>query len=307
MNEIDKKFSEFIQKLEKFSINDIYINIKANYFKVHPDTRKSLQKFLNQFNYWGILDEDSQNFEQIMLKAKMLKYNLDKFKWLYDNLEDYRSKKLLYGILNNFYCYDFKTLSEVRETSYKDYFDVDVIKTNKDDVFVDLGAFTGDTITDYINTYGENYKKIYAFEMTDTSFAYLKENTSKYSNIEYIKKAIGDENKIIYIKENEAGMSANKIDVNGDKEVEMVTLDSYIDDDVTVIKMDIEGAEQKALMGAKNHIIKNHPKLLISVYHNNEDLYKIPMMIKEMNPSYKFYLRYHGGNIYPTEITLIAV
>lgn len=307
MNEIDNKFNKLIQKLGKFSVEDIYINIKANYFKVHPDTRKSLQNFLNQFDYWGILDEENQNFEQIMLKSKMIKENLDKFKWLYDNLEDYRSKKLLYGILNNFYSYDFKTLSEVRETSFKDYFDVDVIKTNIDDVFVDLGAFTGDTILDYISTYGENYKKIYAFEMTDSSFAYLKENTANYNNIEYIKKAIGDENKIIYIKENEAGTSANKIDENGDKEIEMVTLDSYINDDITVIKMDIEGAEQKALMGAKNHIIKNHPKLLISVYHKNEDLWKIAKMIDEISPDYKFYLRYNSTPIYPTEITLIAI
>ena len=74
-----------------------------------------------------------------------------------------------------------------------------------------------------------------------------------------------------------------------------------------MIKMDIEGAEEKALLGCQKQIIKNKPKLLISVYHNHEDLWKIPRMISNMNPNYKFYLRYYGNNIFPTEIVLIAV
>ena len=49
------------------------------------------------------------------------------------------------------------------------------------------------------------------------------------------------------------------------------------------------------------------PNLFISVYHNNEDLFKIPQMIQEIDSTYQFYLRYYGGNIYPTEITLIAI
>lgn len=65
--------------------------------------------------------------------------------------------------------------------------------------------------------------------------------------------------------------------------------------------------EQKALQGAQNHIKTSHPKLLISIYHSNEDIWQIPKMIKEMDNTYKFYLRYHGGPIYPTEITLIAI
>ena len=87
----------------------------------------------------------------------------------------------------------------------------------------------------------------------------------------------------------------------------MVTLDEDIGEAITIIKADIEGFEQEAIKGAINHIKNDHPKLLISVYHKNEDLWKIPKMIKEIDSTYKFYLRYHGGSIYPTEITLIAI
>ena len=71
----------------------------------------------------------------------------------------------------------------------------------------------------------------------------------------------------------------------------MTTLDADIPEPITMIKADIEGFEQKALQGAKNHILRDHPKLLFSVYHNNEDLWKIPRMIHALSEAYTFYLR----------------
>ena len=61
------------------------------------------------------------------------------------------------------------------------------------------------------------------------------------------------------------------------------------------------------MLGARNHIVSDHPKLLLSVYHNNEDLWKIPRMIDALCSEYAFHLRYRSSPIYPTEITLIAV
>lgn len=72
----------------------------------------------------------------------------------------------------------------------------------------------------------------------------------------------------------------------------MTTLDQDITEPVTLIKADIEGFEQKALEGAKHHILNDHPKLLFSVYHNNEDLWKIPQRIHQISPEYRFYLRF---------------
>ena len=110
----------------------------------------------------------------------------------------------------------------------------------------------------------------------------------------------------MYLKEN-GELSSCQISKNGTIKIETITLDEDIKEKITIIKSDIEGSEQKALKGAKNHIIKEHPKLLISIYHSNNDIWQIPKLIKEMDNSYKFYLRYHGGMIYPTEITLIAL
>ena len=76
---------------------------------------------------------------------------------------------------------------------------------------------------------------------------------------------------------------------------------------MTIIKADIEGGEQRALAGARRHIENEHPKLLFSVYHRNEDLWKIPRTIDGMSDDYRFFLRFKGTATYPTEITLFSV
>ncbi|MDD2207836.1 MAG: FkbM family methyltransferase [Bacilli bacterium] len=101
--------------------------------------------------------------------------------------------------------------------------------------------------------------------------------------------------------------SVTQVIEEGDIEVETVKIDDDIKGRVTFIKMDIEGGELKALLGLKNKITKYKPKLAISVYHNNNHLWQIPKMLYYLNPKYKFYLRYYGGRLVPTEYILYAV
>ena len=60
--------------------------------------------------------------------------------------------------------------------------------------------------------------------------------------------------------------------------------------------MDVEGAELKSLMGARETIIKNRPRLAICVYHKPEDLYEIPGYILSLVPEYKFLLRHYSSS-----------
>ena len=287
------------------TLEEIFINIKNNFNKVNKDTQKSIEKFLNDFKYWGTLDSEKNDYNEIYEKAKSLHEHIDDYIWLYNNLKDYSSKKLLYGILNNWYQYDFITLKECMNSNYKHYFDLDIIPYSNNQVFVDVGAYIGDTILDYINTYN-NYKKIYCYEITLETMAKLKNNLSKYNNIIYRNKAVANDNTIMYLKESSINSSANQVDSNGTIEVESINLDNDILEKIDIIKMDIEGGEYNALIGCKNHIINDKPTLLISVYHNNEDLWKLPKLIHEYN-NYDFYLRYYSNYIFPTEIVLFAI
>ena len=78
-----------------------------------------------------------------------------------------------------------------------------------------------------------------------------------------------------------------------------------LSDRVVHIKMDIEGAEKRALRGAVEIIRRDKPMLAICVYHKNDDLLEIPKLIKEIVPDYKFYLRHH--NVAGTETVLYAI
>lgn len=65
----------------------------------------------------------------------------------------------------------------------------------------------------------------------------------------------------------------------------------------TYIKMDIEGSEQMALLGARKTILRNKPKLAISIYHSDEDMVRIPLLIHELVPEYKLYIKHHSNGV----------
>ena len=307
MNIIDKNFNLLVNGIKKSSETEIFFHIKERFLLLNEETRKSCENFFNKFLYWGKLDVLNKEFEFFELKASTLKKHIDDFVWLYSNLCDYQSKTILYGILNNWYNWDFTYLGKSIQNLYDDYFDLDLIPSCEDEVFVDLGAYIGDTALSFINNYGEDsYKKIYCYEINKENFGYLEANMKPYEDIYLRLKGVYDENKEMFLKEN-GELSSSQVSDDGDILVNMVCLDDDIKEEITIIKSDIEGSEVKALIGAKGHIINEHPKLLISIYHSNNDVWQIPKMIKEMDDSYRFYLRYHGGSIYPTEITLIAL
>lgn len=307
MNVIDRNFSELVQEINSLSEKELYYRIRRDFDRVPAETRKSCQDFFNRFGYWGRLDPQQGIFEQIELKELALFEHIGEYTWLYERLEDYRSKKTLYSILSNWYRYDFTSTAQTKEYMYDDYFDLDVVSCTPEEVVVDLGAYTGDTVKSYIRNYGEDcYRRIYCYEITPDSFGKLQKNLAGLRDIELRLKGVADMPGRLSLSPNEYA-SANRLLPDSEGEVEVTTLDLDIEEPVTLIKADIEGMEQRALAGARGHILNDHPKLLISVYHSNEDLWRIPQIIHEISRDYRFYLRYRGSPIYPTEISLLAV
>lgn len=83
--------------------------------------------------------------------------------------------------------------------------------------------------------------------------------------------------------------------------IEAAALDEMVyDREPTYIKMDIEGAEQEALKGCRRIIQDFRPKLAVCIYHKPDDLFEIPVMIKEMNPAYKLYVRQYANAWFDT-------
>ena len=102
-----------------------------------------------------------------------------------------------------------------------------------------------------------------------------------------------------YLPENRTTVQYNeKLAPVSVQQVDMVSIDDYIDENekITIIKMDIEGAEYAALKGAERTIKKYSPRLAISIYHNPEDYWRIFELIYEYSKDYKFAVRHHQNN-----------
>ena len=306
-NRWDKKFVKLMDYIRFVDFDSIVEKAKDSLLKQDDITKKKLCSYYRRYrDMWGTLDIDGGEYDVIINRVTALREHREDFIWLYNRLEDWRSKLVLVSMLYNWITFDMDYIHGMKEANFTDYFDLDLVKCNGDEVIVDLGAWVGDSALNYINTYGR-YRKIYCYEIDELNMMIAKKNLEGYPDIEFRQKGAGSRNVWMYVQ-GYNDLSCNKVvEYNTGKEIEIVSIDEDISERVTLLKMDIEGAEQEALIGCKRHIQEESPKLLISVYHNNEDIWKIPRMVDEMKPDYHFYLRSNGNQEGPAEIVLFAL
>lgn len=153
--------------------------------------------------------------------------------------------------------------------------------------FIDLGAYNGDTVTDFI-TRCPDYRQITAVEPDKKTFKKLKTNTEAINNIALINACVSD--KCGMLPFGSKGGRNSSLSQDGDL-AQSITVDS-LETDASFIKMDVEGEEVGAILGAKATILKNKPKMLISAYHRTDDFIKIPQTVLDIRDDYKIYMRH---------------
>ena len=271
------------------------------------NTIKEILSFYNKLNFWGKLDPQENNIEMIEQRADILKNKWDSIEKLYNRLEDYRSKYVLLSVLFFWITFSKEKIHNVKEMCFKSYFDMDLLHCNGQEVMVDLGACQGDTIEEYIETYGEDcFKKIYTYEIVRENVKVLQKKFENNKNIVIRPVGVSKENGTMYINNN-GYIDAQFLGNTGDQEVEIVALDCDITEKITLLKADIEGAEKDAILGAQEHIRNDRPKLALSIYHSNADLVDIFELIEKIQPGYRFFLRYNGRGDFPTDYILIGL
>ena len=188
------------------------------------------------------------------------------------------------------------------KTKKNEYFIEDFFAKDNEEVFIDAGAYDGDSIDDFVVWSKGEYKKIYAFEPDSKIVGKLRNNLYKYGDkVEFYQAGVWDKDSFVYLCETDGKYSGKIVEEkNSTVRIETKSLDSTVKDRVTFIKMDIEGSEMKALEGAKSMILKDRPKLAICIYHKLNDLWEIPFWIHELVPEYKMYIRHHGIRCYST-------
>lgn len=236
------------------------------------------------------------------------KYLLDNFENLnefYNTLADQKSKDTLTAFLKGRISANQKYFIDIMMPDQ--YFPKDIILLGADEVIVEAGSNDGRTLEEMIEILKDGFRRIYCFEPDRVCIEMLEKIIAKENNpISLIKKGVGESVQTVKFK-TDSIMGGSRVILEGeyDYTVEITTIDDEIKENVTMIKMDIEGLELAALKGARRMIEKCAPKLAICVYHNKEDILEIWQWLKKVQPEYKFYLRHHNWGA--TETVLYAV
>lgn len=176
------------------------------------------------------------------------------------------------------------------------YFDLQALPHVPQEVFVDGGAYDGDSVQRFVD-WANDFSHIYAFEPDEVNGRKCINRLEDKRKITLIPAGLGLHREKVAFSADNNGFGSH-IDAGGDKTIDIVALDEVLSEvPVTFIKLDIEGAELDTLKGGKELICKYHPKLAVCVYHKPEDIIAIPQYILSLQDDYHFYLRHYGlGN-----------
>ncbi len=222
--------------------------------------------------------------------------NADEYLILYKFLADIESKETLKKIVNFRLNRDIKNLEYFQYRIDKQYFEP-FTQLNNEPSFIDGGGFDGETSINFAKLY-PNYKNIYYFEPNKAALLASQEKLDNLSNIHYFQKGLWS--KTDYLLFNSTLGSASKLTSQGNIKIETTSIDELINSKIDFIKLDIEGAEYDALIGAKQLICKYKPLLAICVYHNQTDFIRIPKLLLSYNKNYKIYLRHYTQGVFET-------
>jgi len=228
----------------------------------------------------------------------------DGYNWAYSFFSDEKSKRLVIDRARLYLTR--KTLAP--NTKCESNYEEDYIDLSADEVFVDGGAFIGDTAESFITKVGD-YSRVYAFEPDSINYEQARRRLSKYPRVDLIAKGLFNSEKELTFYHNTEASSGSSFmfgAISHEFQTTPVTsLDVFFEGKQnnelpTFIKLDIEGAEKQALIGAKGILARVKPKLAISVYHKPEDIYELPKTILNARCDYRFALRQHEYSCYET-------
>ena len=253
----------------------------------------TIKKIIPFYEFPEYMDYAFQNGESLVEATAFVPADLGKCEELKKLLADDPSRELVDAIMAK-----RKKRDRNYETLYspEQYFPQDIITLEEEEIFIDAGAFTGDT-AEILLQKRNDVKEIICFEPCDANYDKLVRNVGHLGNVTIRREGLGSTpSRKKMISDMGAGSTISEL---GDSEIVINTIDA-LNKSCSFIKMDIEGAEGDALEGARETIIRCKPKLAISVYHKPDDICDLAFQIRSMVPEYRFYLRHHGKNQYET-------
>lgn len=236
----------------------------------------------------------------------------DRFVQLCNNLADNISKENLFAYLNTKLTGDAAHIINVYSQELT-FFNNDVYRVSEQETFLDIGAYNGDTIRDFISETNNSYKKIIAIEPDVKNFIDLNRYLAERRLRRVVPSMIGAWNcneKLTFNTGNEQISSvAQGSDILKDSNKLTISAapidDVFGEENITLIKINYFEGVLEALEGCEKIIRKNHPKLAVTVGFDIYNILKISEYISNLNVNYKLYLRFNRAM--SSTFTLYAV
>jgi FkbM family methyltransferase len=194
---------------------------------------------------------------------------------------------------------DFDGLSH--PVAHPQYFPDDLFTWSGDEWMVDGGAFDGDTIRMLSASYGDRFGHVLALEPDPANFAKLQATLAALppesrAKVDCRQIALASERRTLHLDATGTAASATTVAPSaGTIAVSAETLDSIVEGArPTFVKLDIEGFEVDALQGARTTIERHAPILAVCVYHKQDHLWRIPLLLHKLREDYAFFLRPHN-------------
>ena len=216
----------------------------------------------------------------------------DEIRACHEILADEKSRCELTGQLQWRYWLDYDSLPPPQDPA-QTYFPMDLLLPSENEVFVDCGSFEGDTLPAFVSFSESKFQRIFAVEPDPANRAALesrKDNLGLTDRVTVMPYAVGDRTGTVSFSP--TGTMGSKITESGKFSVECRRLDDISWPLIpTFIKMDIEGAEPQAIIGAADLLRQHYPILAVCTYHRSEHLWQIPNLIHSIAPEYNLFLR----------------
>ena len=282
--------------ISKHNANDLLLIVSI---VLNHEERETLFAALYNMGFTNLIDGQSIRARQVPFSAGSLEADIDDTTWqgrMYETLElfeDTDSREVYIKNLTAHLSRDYSAYAASNNCCQ--YFPQDVPLGRGYTNVVDCGAYNGDTLLQLINK--AKVCTYVGFEPETSNFQNLVGTASLISDenlrVFLYPCAVSNVNRMSFITAKE-GSSA--VADSGTHATQLICIDDVLPHfEPTFVKMDVEGAETDALIGAKKIICDYRPDLAICVYHYVNDIFEIPLMLHQWGLGYKFYLRAHSS------------
>jgi FkbM family methyltransferase len=227
--------------------------------------------------------------------------NSTRYEWVYNRLADEISRWHFAKVVQFRLSMDLEHMRGFTLAIDHQYFE-DFLPLHEAEVFVDGGGYDGRTTLQF-SAWNENYRRIHYFEPVPAMLEASRRNLAGLRDVRLIQKGLFSRNDRLRFDADSD--QASSLSPTGQSEIEVVRLDDEVQEPITLMKLDIEGAEYDALQGAAEHIRSETPTMAVCIYHDQRDFWRVPLRVLETNDRYSLHVRHYSEGVHETVMFFI--